>query len=305
MRDGVGDRLAQHDLRKARQLIPARAEDHQLGAQFSGDATDGFLEHVVKRSVDLFAAVVVDAGVVRESQDLNERLAEGWRRVRQEVERARHGEALAGRKLGGSQAITGGSAEAQRARDLRAERRRHVTELDVDLCGLVSRARPLVGEAHEFGTEQGIVASAAAHTNDPCRCLREALSTSRDRQHGHGLAVDVELTQSVAADIAGSLHGAVDVVLGAGIERPCGDRAVVLHADQDHAAVGVGERDSRALHLLHRRAALELHMLALARERRPKLGEAHRQGRRGARLGMKQWICQCSRTSELGLRTLA
>lgn len=102
MRERVGDRLAQHDLRKTRQLIAARAEDHQLGAEFSGDETDGFLEDMVERSVDLFSAVIVDAGVVRESQHLNEGLAEDPRRVGQEVERASHGEALAGRQLGGS-----------------------------------------------------------------------------------------------------------------------------------------------------------------------------------------------------------
>jgi hypothetical protein len=68
----------------------------------AGDATDGFLKHMVQRSVDLFAAVIVDAGVVRESQHLNERLAEGSQRVGQEVERASHGEALADRELGGS-----------------------------------------------------------------------------------------------------------------------------------------------------------------------------------------------------------
>jgi hypothetical protein len=102
VRERVGDRLAQHDLREARQLIAARAEDDQLGAEFSGDATDGFLKHMVQRSVDLFAAVIVDAGVVRESQHLNERLAEGSQRVGQEVERASHGEALADRELGGS-----------------------------------------------------------------------------------------------------------------------------------------------------------------------------------------------------------
>jgi hypothetical protein len=102
VRERVGDRLAQHDLREARQLIAARTEDYQLGPEFSGDATDGFLEDMVERSVDLFAAVIVDAGVVRESQYLNERLAEDSRRVGQEVERASHGEALAGRQLGGA-----------------------------------------------------------------------------------------------------------------------------------------------------------------------------------------------------------
>jgi hypothetical protein len=102
VRERVGDRLAQHDVRETRQLIAARAEDHQLGPEFSGDATDGFLEHMVQRPVDLFAAVIVDARVVREPQHLNERLAEDPRRVREEVERASYGEALAGRELGGS-----------------------------------------------------------------------------------------------------------------------------------------------------------------------------------------------------------
>jgi hypothetical protein len=108
------------------------------------------------------------------------------------------------------------------------------------------------------------------------------------RQHGHGLAVDVEFTQSVAADVEGSLHGAMDVVLRAGIEGSGGDRPVVLDPDQHDAPVGVGERKSRVLQLLHRRAALELHVLALAREGGPTQG-----------------ICLSSRPSELGLRTLA
>ena len=73
----VGDRLAQHDLREARQLIAARAEDYQLGPEFTGDATDGFLERMVQRPVDLFAAVIVDAGVVREPQHLNARARDG------------------------------------------------------------------------------------------------------------------------------------------------------------------------------------------------------------------------------------
>ena len=42
------------------------------------------------------------------------------------------------------------------------------TKIDINLCGLVSRACPLVREAHELGTEQGIVASPAAYANDPC-----------------------------------------------------------------------------------------------------------------------------------------
>jgi hypothetical protein len=57
---------------------------------------------MLKWSGDLFAAVIVDAGVVRESQHLNERLAEGSRRIRQHVERASHGQTLAGRELGGT-----------------------------------------------------------------------------------------------------------------------------------------------------------------------------------------------------------
>jgi hypothetical protein len=57
---------------------------------------------MVKWSVDLLAAVIVDAGVVRESQDLNKRFAQDSRRFRQKVERASHGQAFAGRKLSGA-----------------------------------------------------------------------------------------------------------------------------------------------------------------------------------------------------------
>jgi hypothetical protein len=62
---------------------------------------------------------------------------------------------------------------------------------------------------------KGSSPSPAPYANDPCRRLGEAFASARDRQHGHRLAVDVEFTQSVAADVAGSLHGAVDVVLRA------------------------------------------------------------------------------------------
>lgn len=55
-------------------------------------------------------------------------------------------------ELGGSQSIASGSVQAQRTRDLRAEHRRHVAELDVYLGGLCTPIRITPPSALEKAT---------------------------------------------------------------------------------------------------------------------------------------------------------
>ena len=54
----------------------------------------------------------------------------------------------------------------------------------------------------------------------------------------------LRVRRSVAADVACHLHRAVQIILRPRVQRSAGDRAIVAAADQDHAIVGVGERDS-------------------------------------------------------------
>ena len=155
-------------------------------------------------------------------------------------------------------------------------------------------------EADQLCAEERIVASPTPNPNHASRCLCEPVPPPRYDDDADRLSLDVELEERIPADVAGGLHGAMDVILGSGIERPRGDRAVVAHADENHPTIGVGERDRGALELLLGSAAFELDVLALSWELGTELLRAERKRYGCPGCGMEQWICQTSRCAGHG-----
>lgn len=231
---------------------------------------------MVNRTTDLLATVVVDRRIISETQQLDERLSERRSGIGHEIQHTGDGENFPGGQLGLMQARPGRALPAQGTADLATQLPDYLINGDVQRCRLEAGVGPLVGELDELRTEQRVITRPAPHPDDARRGLSETFAPPRDRHHDDRLPIDIDLMQRVTANVPRCLHGAMDVVLGAGVQRASCDRPVVAHADQQHATVSVGERHRAVLRLLLRDAALELNVFALARKRCTKLRQAQR-----------------------------
>ena len=95
------------------------------------------------------------------------------------------------------------------------------------------------------------------------------------------------------------------VVLRACVEPAASDTSVVGYANQDEAALCVGEGDGGVLDLNVGDASLELNERTLARERSLELIEAHRHRIRRLIARVEEGKCQSSIRTLAVLRTLA
>lgn len=264
MGHGVCHSLAYHVSWQSRQVVSTYAEDHELCAHLVENSIACTLDLILGAPPELKAKVIVGRIVLAEPKELHIGLPQGHCWIRGQAHCAGDRQIPLRREpLFFQSGVHLGVVPPERSLNFRESFLVDGVDGKISEIELVALGGTLAYEAQQLGTKKWLVACSSSDFYDSAGSLSKAFVSLVDRNDDDGSPADRKFMDRVAAGIADIVKRLMDCICGARVQLSAGDRAIVLDADEDHASIGVGERNHRILQRVATDPSLELNVLPL------------------------------------------